>query len=194
MTALIIYLLVGAGLFIFLLALARRSSAPVEGCGREFVEARHALRTLQLGLLPENLIERLCDRADLHYVTEETNPEIRRLFLAERKRITLSWVERIRREIRNLMHFHLGYSRFQTKLTLRTELQLALDFVLLLLACRALQVLLYVRGPYSAPGMVEVAAGAAARVCSISEKSLAFLNPVANDAFQNDSAPGGAAV
>lgn len=194
MTALIIYLLVGAALFIFLLALARRSSAPVEGCGHEFVEARHALRTLQSGLLPENLIERLSDRADLHYVTEETNPEIRQLFLAERKRITLSWVERIRREIRNLMHFHLGYSRFQAQLTLRTELRLAWDFVVLLLACRALQVLLYVRGPYSAPAMVEVAARAAARVCSISEKSLAFLNPEVNDGFQNDSAPGGAAV
>jgi hypothetical protein len=193
-TALIIYLLVGGGLLVFLLALARRKSARVEGCGREFVEARHALQTLQWGLLPENVIERLFDRGDLQYVTSETPPEIRKLFLAERKRIALTWVERIRREIRNLMHFHLGYSRFQAKLKLRTELRLALDFVLLLLACRALQLVLYVRGPYSAPGMVEAAAGAAARVCSISEKSLAFLNPVAGTAFQNDSAPGGAAV
>lgn len=194
MTALIIYLLIGAGLFLFLLVMARRRGAPVEGCGEEFVQARHALRTLQLGLLPANLVERIFDRGDFEYVVAETPREIRNLFLAERKRISLIWVRRVRGEIRNLMHFHLGYSRFQSKLNLKTELRLALDFVLLLLACRTLQLWLYLRGPYSAPAMVGVAAEAAARVCRISEQSLAFLNPAAGDSPRNDSTPGGAAI
>jgi hypothetical protein len=193
-TALIIYLLIGAGLFLFLLVMARRRGAPVEGCGEEFVQARHALRTLQLGLLPANLVERIFDRGDFEYVAAETPCEIRKLFLAERKRISLIWVRRVRAEIRNLMHFHLGYSRFQSKLNLKTELRLALDFVLLLLACRTLQLWLYLRGPYSAPAMVGVAAEAAARVCRISEQSLAFLNPAAGDSLRNDSTPGGAAI
>jgi hypothetical protein len=193
-TALIIYLLIGAGLFLFLLMMARRKNTPVEGCGEEFVQARHALRTLQLGLLPANLVERIFDRGDFEYVTAESSREICQLFLAQRKRISLIWVGRVRGEIRNLMHFHLGYSRFQSKLSLRTELRLALDFVLLLFACCTLQLWLHLRGPYSAPAMVGIAAGAAARVCRISEQSLAFLNPVAGDSFQNDSTPGGAAV
>lgn len=193
MTALIIYLLIGAGLFLLLLVLARRKGTPV-GCGEEFVQARHALRTLQLGLLPPNLLERIFDRGDFEYVTTETPREICKLFLAERKRISLIWVGRVRDEIRNLMHFHLGYSRFQSKLSLITELRLALDFVLLLLACRTLQLWLYFRGPYSAPAVVGIAAEAAARVCRISEQSLAFLNPVAADSFQNDSTTGGAPV
>ena len=129
MIALIIYLLIGAGLFIFLVALARRKGAPVEGCGQEFVEARHALLTLRSGLLPASLLERIFGRGDLEYVTAETPPEIRKLFLAERKRISLIWARRMRLEIRNLMRFHLGYSRFQAKMSLDTELRLALDFV-----------------------------------------------------------------
>jgi hypothetical protein len=193
-TALIIYLLIGAGLFLFLLVMARRKSTPVEGCGEEFVQARHALRTLQLGLLPANLVQRIFDRSDLEYVMRETPREICKVFLAERKRISLIWVGRVRGEIRNLMHFHLGYSRFQSKLSLNTELRLALDFVLLLLTCRTLQLWLYLRGPYSAPAIVRIAAEAAARVCRISEQSLAFLNPVAGDSLQNDSTTGGAAV
>ena len=193
MTALIIYLLIGAGLFLFLLVMARRKSTPV-GCGEEFVQARHALRTLQLGLLPTNLVERIFDRGDFEYVTAEGPGEICKLFLAERKRISLIWVGRVRDEIRNLMHFHLSYSRFQSKLSLKTELRLTLDFILLLLACRTLQLWLYLRGPYSAPTIVGIAAEAAARVCRVSEQCLAFLNPVAGDSFQNDSTTGGAAV
>jgi hypothetical protein len=193
-TSLIIYLVVGAGLLIFLLALARWRGAPVEGCGQEFVNARHALLTLQSGLLPEDLIERIFNRADLQYATTETPDEICELFLAERKRISLMWVNRVRGEVRNLMHFHLGYSRFHAKLSLKTELRLAFDFILLLLACRLLQLLLYMRGPYSAPAMVGVAASAAVRVCRISEKSLAFLNPLASNPLRSDSAAGGAAI
>ena len=194
MTALIIYLLIGAGLFVFLFALARRKGAPVEGCGQEFVEARHALRTLRSGLLPAELLERIFGRGDLQYVTAETPPEIRRLFLAERKRISLMWAGRLRLEIRNLMHFHLGYSRFQAKMSLHTELRLAFDFLVLVLTCRVLQLVLLARGPYGAPAVVGVAVAAAARVCGISEKSLAFLNTTAVDGLSNESVSGGTTI
>jgi hypothetical protein len=193
-TALIIYLLIGAGLFVFLIALARRKGAPVEGCGQEFVEARHALRTLRAGLLPAEMLERIFGRGDLAYVRAETAPEIHRLFLAERKRISLMWAGRLRLEIRNLMRFHLGYSRFQAEMSLATELGLARDFLVLVLACRTLQLVLLARGPYGAAALVGVAAGAAARVCRTSEKSLAFLNPLAMENLPSDGASGGTTI
>ena len=56
------------------------------------------------------------------------------------------------------------------------------------LACRLLQIALYLRGPYAAPGMVRTAAAAAGRVCLISENSLAFLNVKGIDPAENDSA------
>jgi len=194
MLSLLLYLALGVGLLVFLWALARRKGAPVEGCGQQFVEARQALRTLQFGLLPENLIERIFDPEDLRYVTEASPGEIRELFLQERTRISLMWVRRVRSEIRNLMHFHLAYSRLHAKLSLLTEIRLALDFALLLMACRALRILLYWRGPYGARAVVGVLTAAAARVCAASEKSLAFLNPPALESFRRDSAGHGAAI
>jgi hypothetical protein len=194
MIALLLYLLVGVGLLVFLWLLARRKGAPVEGCGRQFVEARQALRTLQEGLLPDNLIQRIFDRHDFRYVMASSPADIGELFLQERKRISLMWVRRVRCEIRNLMQFHLDYSRLHAKLSLLTEIRLALDFALLLLACRALRILLYVRGPYGARAVVGVMTAAAARVCAASEKSLAFLNPPALEAFRRDSAGDGAAI
>ena len=194
MLSLLLYLALGVGLLVFLWALARRKGAPVEGCGQQFVEARQALRTLQFGLLPENLIERIFDPEDLRYVTEASPGEIRELFLQERTRVSLMWVRRVRSEIRNLMHFHLAYSRLHAKLSLLTEIRLALDFALLLMACRALRILLYWRGPYGARAVVGVLTAAAARVCAASEKSLAFLNPPALESFRRDSAGHGAAI
>jgi hypothetical protein len=194
MLGLLFYLALGVGLLVFLWALARRKGAPVEGCGQQFVEARQALRTLQFGLLPENLIERIFDPQDLRYVTAAGPREIGNLFLQERTRISLMWVRRVRSEVRNLMHFHLAYSRLHAKLSLLTEIRLALDFAVLLLACGALRILLYLRGPYGARAMVRVLTAAAGRVCAASEKSLAFLNPPALESFRRDSAGHGAAI
>jgi hypothetical protein len=194
MIALLLYLLVGVGLLVFLWLLARRKGAPVEGCGRQFVEARQALRTLQEGLLPDNLIQRMFDRDDFRYVMASSPADIGELFLQERKRISLMWVRRVRCEIRNLMQFHLDYSRLHAKLSLLTEIRLGIDFALLLLACRALRILLYVRGPYGARAVVGVMTAAGGRVCAASEKSLAFLNPPALEAFRRDSAGDGAAI
>ena len=194
MIGLLLYLLVGAGLLVLLWLLARRKGAPVEGCGRQFVEARQALRTLQEGLLPDNLIQRIFDRDDFRYVMASSPAEIGELFLQERKRISLMWVRRVRCEVRNLMQFHLDYSRLHAKLSLLTEIRLGLDFAVLLLACRALRILLYLRGPYGARAVVGVMTAAAGRVCAASEKSLAFLNPPALESFRRHSAGDGAAI
>lgn len=188
MIGLLLYLALGVGLLAFLWALVRRNGAPVEGCGQQFVEARQALRTLQFGLLPENLIARIFDPEDFRYVTAASPGEIGKLFLQERTRISLMWVRRVRSEIRNLMHFHLAYSRLHAKLSLLTEIRLALDFALLLMTCRALRIMLYLRGPYGARAVVGVLTAAAARVCAASEKSLAFLNPPALESLRRDSA------
>jgi hypothetical protein len=177
MIALILYLCIGTGLFILLFLLARRNNASVEGSAHSFVEARGSLQTLQRGLLPQDMVRRVFDRQDLDYVTQKICPDIQKLFLAERKRISLQWVRRVRLEIRNLMHFHRGHSRFLVQIGFWTELRLAVNFAGLLLACRILETLFYFRGPYAAPSMVDATVSAAARLCTVSERSLAFLNP-----------------
>jgi hypothetical protein len=114
--------------------------------------------------------------------------QVRELFLAERRKIALSWVAQTHAGIVSLRKFHLGSARFHAGLRLGTEMRLAAKFITLLCMCRALQLALYFRGAYAAPAMVGRAAAAAARVCEVSEKSLNFLSPAAFESFRNDSA------
>jgi hypothetical protein len=100
-------------------------------------------------------------------------------------------VGRLRGEIRNLMGFHIRYSRLHARMSLLTEIRVALDFALLLSACGVLRFLLSWRGPYGAPALVGMTTAAAARVCAVSEESLAFLNPPVPDPFRGDSAKQG---
>jgi hypothetical protein len=194
MIALLLSIALGLGLLFLLWALVRRSPMQVEGSAYQFVEARGSLRALQRELLPRDFIDRLFDRRDLEYVSAQTSPEVRRLFLEERKRISVLWVQRIRSEIRKLMHFHRGHSRFQSEISILTEIRLATDFAALLIICRLLEAIFNLRGPYAAPWLVDSAAATAARLCSVSEKSLAFLNVPGLRAITGDSHRGNATV
>jgi hypothetical protein len=192
--ALLFYIGAAVCLFLLMFALARPQRAPVEGIAHQFVEARSSLQTLQQGLLPTDLLNRIFDRRDLDYIEGQAAPEIRQLFLSQRKAISLMWVRRVRSEILSLMHFHRSHSRFHTNISLLTEMRLALDFAGLLFVCRILETIFSLRGPYAAPRLVQSVAAAASRLCTASEKSLAFLNVPGVNAFRGDSPPGNAAV
>jgi hypothetical protein len=174
---LISFLLIGAMLLVSLYFFAR-SGRRAEGGSGAMVEAKQALNALQAGLLPPELVGRIFAREDLEYVELEPAKEIRELFLEERKQVVLSWVSRVRKQVLSLRHFHLGSARFYARLSPRTELALALDFAVLLFACRVLQVSVFLGGPYATPRIVGSTAATATRVCKVSEQSLAFLTPV----------------
>jgi hypothetical protein len=176
MIQLIISLLVGLALAVSLYFFARRAKPSAEGTAQQLREARQTLDSLQFGLLPSDLVERIFAREDLEYVLSAARPDVQSLFLTDRKNIALAWVGRVRRAVLELMRFHRGHARLHARLNFSTEMRLALNFAGLLTACRVLQVAFYLRGPYAAPGIVRSAAAAAGRVCSISESSLAFLN------------------
>ncbi len=189
MIQLIISLLVALALLVTLYVFARRGKLSAEGSAQQLREARQTLDSLQFGLLPNDLLQRIFAREDLEYVLSAAPPDVQSLFLVDRKNIALAWVRRVRRAILDLMRFHRGYARLYARLSLSTELLLALNFASLLMVCRLLQMAIFVRGPYAAPGMVRTVAAAARRVCSTSEKSLVFLkvnqNPLKNDPSQH---------
>jgi hypothetical protein len=173
---LILLLLVAAMLFFALYLLARRSSH-AEGGAQDLLEARQALNALQNGLLPHEILGRIFAKEDLDYITSEAPSCIHKLFLEERRRIALSWVGQVRRQLLCLKQFHSGSARFHAQLNSRTEIRLAVEFAALQSTCCALQLMLYLRGPYAAPRMVAATAAAAAKVCGISKNSLTFPKP-----------------
>jgi hypothetical protein len=174
-TQLISFIAIAMGLGVSLASLALRKR--VEGGSDAMVKAKQALSSLQAGLLPAEMVARIFDRTDLVYVESQSSNDIREMFMSERKLVVLSWIRRVRQEVDDLRNFHLGSARFYAGLSLTTEISLGFDFAMLLLACRALQVSVYLGGPYAAPRMVASTAAIANRVCAISERSLAFLTP-----------------
>jgi hypothetical protein len=172
---LILFVALGVGLLVLLYFFARRTESRAEGGAQALVEARQALSSLQTGLLPAGLIKRVFAENDLYFVASTAGAKVQELFLRERKRLALSWVAQVRRQVLSLKHFHSGQSRLYASLSVRTEVALALSFASLLILCRVLQAIFYVRGPYAAPRMVGIAITAAGKVCTVSEQSLAFL-------------------
>ncbi|MFZ1206468.1 MAG: hypothetical protein WAN97_19295 [Candidatus Acidiferrales bacterium] len=189
MIQLLLFVLIGVALLASLMFLGRRGSSRAEGDSSVLVEARKALDSLQGELLPEELVHRIFAREDLEYVSSVAPKRVQELFMVERKRIAIAWIGQVRCQISSLKRFHADAARSYAKLGLRTELELACQFSALLLACRALRLAVSVGGPYVAPRMVGATAAAAARVCTISEQSLAFLNPVQLKPFANSSLP-----
>ncbi|MGA3292665.1 MAG: hypothetical protein ABSE45_01640 [Candidatus Acidiferrales bacterium] len=187
MIQLVFFLFVGALLLSSLFLLGRRGSR-AEGNSQVLVEARQALNTLQGGLLPRDLVTRIFAKDDFEYVDSIGCKPVHELFAVERRKIALSWVNQVRAQVLTLRRFHLGAARFYSRLGLRREIGVAWQFANLLLACRALQVLFYLGGPYAAPRVVGTTAAVAARLCAASEKSLAFLNPVQVVPLRNGSA------
>jgi hypothetical protein len=182
---LILYIVLGLGLLCVLFLFWRRDRASAEGGAQALQDARNALDTLQLSLLPPEVVARIFARDDLEYVESTTPEHIQKYFFKERRHIALMWINQLRSQIVNLRRFHLGRSRFYAVVDTRTEIGLALSLATLISACHVLQVLLYVRGSLGAPRMVGATIAKAARVCEISAKSLDFLNSLSRDAVSN---------
>ena len=177
MTQLVIFLAVAVGLLVLLVVAMRRQPARAAGSAGDLVTAKRTLESLQLGLLPPELVERVFGQRDLAYVETMGSRDIRDLFLSERKRLAVTWIRRVRRQIRELKDFHVSRSRMFTHMSWRKEFSLAIDFAGLEVRCGVLHFLLRWRGAYAAPDFARRTAAAAGRTCSILDQSLAFLTP-----------------
>jgi hypothetical protein len=166
----------GAGLFALLFLLWMRERARPEGGAEALLNAQNALNALKGGLLPGALVARIFAQDDLRFVASASSVEIQQAFAKDRKRLALFWITQVRGQILSLRKFHLGKSRFYARLSLATELSLAASFSVLLAECRILQAIIYVRGPYAFPRLVERTIAAAARLCGVSERSISFLS------------------
>jgi hypothetical protein len=190
-TQLVLFFVLGVVFLALLYFLASRTDVRAEGGAEALLEARHALSSLQTGLLPANLVSRIFAQEDLEFVSSVGHRKIRETFLRDRKRLALYWIAQVRKRVLSLWRFYSGQSRCYARLDLRTELTLAINFASLLIVCRVLQAIFYLRGPYAAPRLVGRAVAVAGNVCAVSERSLSFLTPGVN-VFRTDSARNGA--
>ena len=177
MMQLVSFLAVGTGLLVLLLVAMRRQPSHAEGSAGELVTAKRTLESLQLGLLPAELVEQVFGRQDLAYISSIGSTKLTNLFMSERKRLALIWISQIRKQVRALKDFHVSRSRMFTHMSRWREFSIALDFAGLEIRCRVLQFLMQWRGPYAAPDFARRTALTAGRLCSVLDQSLAFLTP-----------------
>ncbi|HTV59812.1 MAG TPA: hypothetical protein VMJ93_13160 [Verrucomicrobiae bacterium] len=177
MILLIFFSLLGLVLLGILYALMTRPSpgAP-EGSAQSLFVAHHALTRLQQSLLAPDTVERIFSESDVAYVATLGRPEIRGLFLSERRRIALLWVSQIRSEIASLMRFHRSHSGFYANLSFSAEFSLMAGFWSLLSVCTALQVLIYLRGPFATRSIAGRAVQTAGQLCELAGKPISFLD------------------
>jgi hypothetical protein len=141
------------------------------------------LTYLQTGLLGPEIVGRFFAADDFEFVASAGAPGVYSVFCRDRQKIVLAWLAQVLMQVKALRRFHLGAARFYARLGLRSEVALAMDFASLLIACRALQVFVYLGGPRVAPRTLTAAAAAGLRICGAYEEALAFLSaraPVAN--------------
>jgi hypothetical protein len=170
---LLIFFVIGIALLGSLVSLALRGKA--EGGAAALVDAQQALDSLQTELLAPGITARIFSKEDLDFVQSQSTSSVEALFLSERKRVAVMWIDRVREQISLLRRLHLGSARYYSRLSVKTEFALAVDFAVLLVSCRALKVAFVLGGPYAAPGMAGAVNEAACRVCDVSKQSLAFL-------------------
>jgi len=178
MIQLILFLGVGVLLFASLFLLMRQKPRS-EGGAEELCDAREALDSLQVDLLPPMLVRRIFAKEDLDFVRSAAPRDVCDAFIEDRKRIAIAWAAGLSQQVINLQRFHRGSARHYAQLSFRAEIELALDFAVLRAACRMLELTLRARGPYGAAVMVSTATGVATRVAAVSEQSLAFLRTAA---------------
>lgn len=177
MILLVFFSLLGVGLLGVVYALMTRpSSSPPEGSAHSLLLAHHALTRLQQSLLEPGTVERIFSESDLAYVSSLGRPEIRAMFLSERRRLALEWVSQIRSEIANLMRFHRSQSGFYANLSFSSEFSLFAGFWSLLIVCTSLQMLIYLRGPFAARSIAGRAVRTAERLCEVAGSPIAFLD------------------
>src|SRR5208283_982119 len=106
MIQLVLFLVLGAAFLIGLFVFASRSRR-AEGGAQAVFEARQALVSLQVELLPPAILGRIFDQQDLAYILARAPEEIQQLFFQERRKVALSWIRQLRKQILNLKQFHL---------------------------------------------------------------------------------------
>ena len=164
--------------FLYLLYsfLTRTSSSAPEGSAESLFVAHHALTRLQQTLLTSHTVDRIFSESDLEFVLSVGSPGVHQLFLLERRRVALLWVAQIRGEILSLMRFHRSQSGFYADLSPSAEFSLIAGFWSLVLVCRSLEFLIYLRGPFAARAIAARAVVAAGRLCDTAGKPIIFLN------------------
>ncbi len=133
---------------------------------------------LNLALPSPGVVQRIFATEDSKFISREGSQRLEALFLAERKRLALAWLQRTREVLRSLMSLHLRVVRQSAGSSLATELRLGFHYSFFVLTYGFLMILIFMRGPFWASSAIGLASRVADRAGSSSARLLGSLDPV----------------
>lgn len=105
--------------------------------------------------LPERaLMDQILSQEDAAFIKSLRSAELHRLFVKERRRLALEWLNEMLREAQRLMAMHGQAARQTTELSLLTELRVAFEHALFLGVYGAVFGLVWLFGPFRMRGML----------------------------------------
>jgi hypothetical protein len=148
------------GLLIFLL---RRSEPMPDGTSRPR-DGSQSAGPPPFEVSREEVLDRIFGAGDWDFIQDDAPKGVRRLFLAERKKLAFCWLAEIRGLTKSAMHFHVASARSSRDLQTTLELGLLFDYLTLQVECGLISVAVLLRGPMALRSMV-------ARVLHLSDKA-----------------------
>ena len=181
MTALIPILFLGALILVFSGRLPvqwsrknRTQSVTIE----DYSSARAALDSVFVETMA---IKRIFATDDMGFISRTGTPEVRRIFLKERKTLALQWLRKTQKQVAQLMDLHLKLASYTHEPNPGFELRLTVNYTCFIFASNVLLIFLWLQGPFKAVSTVGYTLRVAEYFCSVFSLRLEKINPVKLD-------------
>jgi hypothetical protein len=112
---------------------------------------------------------------DWDFVCREA-PSLRKVFLRERKALTVLWLKETHRQMAEIFHFHRIAIRGEANLQVATELKVAVNYAVFLLTFAAALSLVHLVGPFRLRKLTTQVFEATGRVSAAVEGALSALD------------------
>ena len=169
---------------LLLIWLQRKAGLPASS--RDMSEAQEALRTAQVELPPRALGERIFEKPDWDFISFQAPLRVQRLFLQERKAVTLAWFRQTREQVRQLRRFHRGTLRENLRPSAAVGIRLAIDSARFRLVCDTARLLIWLGGPFWARRMARHATDVAEQMAYLPGRLLIGLDARRMSRIKND--------
>jgi hypothetical protein len=166
MTTVLAVSLMGALLLAFgarLLAQSRRSAkSPVTV--EDYSNARKALTVVSVETAT---IMRIFSAEDLQFISGSSIPEVRRLFLKERRRLAIRSLRRTQKQIAQIVNVHLKLAGHAYTLSLKSEVSISAKYFIFLVSSHTVLLFLWLFGPFKTGYIMSYTIQSAATFCDM---------------------------
>jgi hypothetical protein len=150
----------------------QRNLSPVTT--EDYANAREALESV---FVETATVNRILSLQDAEFIARSATPDVKCLFLNERKRLAMQWFKETRKQIARLMDLHLRLAAYTYGPNPGFELKLTANYLIFLSVSGSALILLWLLGPFRTTRVLSYTARTAGNFCSVFSLRLERVNP-----------------